>query len=86
MEGGLKPSVWLVDLCPERITSVLAFLPVLHLWFRDARNSGYLYVFGGEAVSVIPGTGFIPNSLNTIDGMLRAAWMISDLGLTGISV
>ncbi|CAE7722383.1 klhl12, partial [Symbiodinium microadriaticum] len=33
--------------------------------------NGYLYVFGGEAVSVIPGTGFIPNSLNTIDGMLR---------------
>eukprot|EP00439_Symbiodinium_sp_Y106_P048614 s2324_g6.t1 len=33
--------------------------------------NGYVYVFGGEAVSVIPGTGFIPNSLNTIDGMLR---------------
>ena len=33
--------------------------------------SGSLYVFGGEAVSLIPGAGFIPNSLNNLDGMLR---------------
>ena len=33
---------------------------------------GCLYVFGGEAVSLIPGAGFIPNSLNHLDGMLRA--------------
>lgn len=35
---------------------------------------GSLYVFGGEAVSLIPGAGFIPNSLNNLDGMLRDPW------------
>jgi hypothetical protein len=35
-------------------------------------HPGCLYVFGGEAVSLIPGAGFIPNSLNNLDGMLRA--------------
>ena len=63
--------------CGWNRASVLLFLHFTFL-YRDARNSGHVYVFGGEAVSVIPGTGFIPNSLNTIDGMLRATRMISD--------
>ncbi|CAK9084031.1 Kelch-like protein 12 [Durusdinium trenchii] len=33
--------------------------------------NGSLYVFGGEAVNLIPG---IPNSVNNLDGMIRYFW------------
>eukprot|EP00931_Biecheleriopsis_adriatica_P062291 TRINITY_DN37518_c0_g1_i1.p1 TRINITY_DN37518_c0_g1~~TRINITY_DN37518_c0_g1_i1.p1 ORF type:complete len:421 (+),score=72.34 TRINITY_DN37518_c0_g1_i1:91-1353(+) len=33
--------------------------------------NGSLYVFGGETVNVLTGSGFVPNALNNIDGILR---------------
>ncbi|CAJ1343901.1 unnamed protein product [Effrenium voratum] len=67
---GVLSSVRRLDAFAPEWQSVAPMPSARRLCTATACN-GSLYVFGGEAVSVIPGTGFIPNSLNSLDGMLR---------------
>ncbi|CAL1153747.1 unnamed protein product [Cladocopium goreaui] len=67
---GVLSNVMRLDAGGQQWQQVPAMPSARRLCSATACN-GCLYVFGGEAVSLIPGAGFIPNSLNNLDGMLR---------------
>lgn len=67
---GVLSSVKRLDANGEEWQNVQAMPSPRRLCAATACN-GSLYVFGGEAVNLIPG---IPNSVNNLDGMIRYFW------------